>query len=321
MNPRPGRGLILLVGLFLGCSPGRRDSHTDILMAPNTPDRGRYLALHVSLCAFCHSEIDWKAEGFLPREWAAGGGRNPFAESMPCLSAPILTSDPETGASRFTDEQFDRALRQGVGADGRTLHPIMPYAFYHALSEEDSAAIAAYFRSIRGVRIPLPPPRIPAEIKSQVRPLSPPAKQPGVDRSKLVKEGEYLVSIAICGYCHTPVDDLGKPIPGMEFAGGMRLKGPWGDFHASNVTPDPSGIEYLGEEAFVHAMKTGELPHRTLCAIMPWGYYRGMSDTDLRAIYAFLGTLKPVSHFIDNSVAPTPCRKCGTPHGLGNKNG
>lgn len=276
------------------------------------PERGRYLALHVSLCVFCHSEIDWKAEGYPPKQGAVAAGRVPFSEATPWLSAPNLTADPDTGLGRGTDDQFDRAVRRAVGHDGRALHPAMPSESFRKMSAADVDAIAAYLRSLPPVKRAVPPPELPPDVRAGLRPPAPAEPPAGA--------GEYLTTIALCGSCHTPLDDGGRPIAGMEFAGGLRLKGPWGDLHTPNITPDASGIEHIGEKGFVHAMKTGQLPGRTLNAIMPWGYYRHMTDEDLRAIYAHLMAVRPVRHFIDNSVAPTPCRKCGRPHGLGNRN-
>lgn len=311
--PSPAFAAALLIALLLPAVPGPRP--------PADPaERGRYLALHVSLCVFCHSELDWKAEGYPPRPGAVAAGRAPFSEALPWLAAPNLTPDPDTGAGRWTDEHFEGAVRRAVGHDGRALHPAMPSATYRRMSDEDVAAIAAYLRSLPPVPKALPPPEIPEAIRASLRPLPPAGKVAPPDTSTPVRAGEYLVSIAACASCHTPVDDRGRPIAGMEFAGGVRLKGPWGDLHTPNLTPDASGIEFIGEKAFVHAMRTGELPGRTLNAIMPWGYYRRMTDGDLRAIHAYLATIRPVRHFVDNRVAPTPCRKCGRPHGLGNRN-
>jgi len=298
---------LIAATLLFACGRGEPPRHE--LMASEPPDRGRYLALHVSLCVFCHSEIDWKATGFPPRAESAAAGRTPFSDSLPGLSAPNLTPDRDTGAGRWTDDQFDRAMRRGVAPEGGALHPAMPSDAFRSMTDEDAAAVIAYFRSLRPVRKAHPSPPRRDDVRPAPRDLSTPAKR-----------GEYLATIALCGRCHTPVDDRGTPIPGMAFAGGVRLKGPWGDLHSPNLTPDASGIPCLAEKDFVHAMKTGELPGHTMNAIMPWGYYRGMSDEDLRSLFAYLATLAPVRHFVDNSVAPTPCRKCGTPHGLGDRN-
>lgn len=284
----PAPAVALLTALLLTCAPAAPAPRA--LMAPDPPDRGRTLALHVSLCVFCHSEIDWKAEGYPPLPGAAAAGRLP--------SAPNLTPDPDTGTGRWTDERFERGIRRAAGHHG---------AFHH-LSDDDVASITAYLRSLPAVKRAIPPPEVPSPVHPR-EPVAPPSTR-----------GEYLAAIALCASCHTPVDDRGRAIPGMELAGGLRLKGPWGDLHTPNLTPDASGLSHIGAKGFVHAMKTGELPGRTLNAVMPWGYYRRMPEDDLRAIHGHLMTVKPVRHFIDNRAAPTPCRKCGRPHGLGNRN-
>src|SRR6185369_16156575 len=117
-----GRVAILLAAL-LGCG-APRSSDFD-LMSAGPYDRGRYLVLHVSACVSCHSVVDWKQEGFPPREGAAAAGRAPFSEGTPSLTASNLTPDRETGAGRWSDEQYEQAIRRGVGADGRLLHPAM----------------------------------------------------------------------------------------------------------------------------------------------------------------------------------------------------
>jgi hypothetical protein len=59
---------------------------------------------------------------------------------------------------------------------------------------------------------------------------------------------------------------------------------------------------------------------RTLNQIMPWHVYRNMTDEDLKAIFAYLRTLPPVKHVVDNSVPPTFCELCGSTHGGGARN-
>jgi hypothetical protein len=53
---------------------------------------------------------------------------------------------------------------------------------------------------------------------------------------------------------------------------------------------------------------------------MPWGYFRNMTDGDLKAIFAYLRTLPSVKHRVDNTEAPTFCKLCGGRHGLGELN-
>ena len=58
-------------------------------------------------------------------------------------------------------------------------------------------------------------------------------------------------------------------------------------------------------------IRTGRVRERQLSDVMPWGHYRGMTDEDLKAIFAFLKTLKPVDHYVDNALPATACAKCG----------
>ena len=107
---------------------------------------------------------------------------------------------------------------------------------------------------------------------------------------------------------------------GLEFAGGFILDGPTGMVVSSNITPDASGISYFDENMFIHAMRDGKVGARSLNAAMPWWFYGKMTDEDLKSVYAFLRTLKPVSHRVDNTETPTTCRLCKQKHGLGDKN-
>jgi hypothetical protein len=54
--------------------------------------------------------------------------------------------------------------------------------------------------------------------------------------------------------------------------------------------------------------------------MMPWAVYQGMTDDDLKAIFAYLRTLKSVRHWVDNTEPPTSCKLCGAKHGAGDQN-
>jgi len=284
-------------------------------------ERGRYLVEGPAHCFMCHSELDWTREGLPPKPGGEGGGQNPFPEeALPWLVAPNISPDPETGTGRWTDDQFRRALRQGIGSNGRTLFPMMPYGLFHDMSDEDLASVIAYLRSIPPVRREVPLTKLPEPLKQALRPLPPVDSVPEVDRSSPVKYGEYLTKISNCTGCHTPLDASGAPIPSLAWAGGLNLVGPWGNVHSVNLTPDPSGIPYYTEELFLKVIHTGNPGGKPLNPVMPWGYFRKMSDADLKAIYAYLKSLPPVSHRIDNTSTKTHCKKCGGTHGLGEMN-
>jgi mono/diheme cytochrome c family protein len=284
-------------------------------------ERGRYLVEGVAECFHCHSECEWNAPGQPPTQGLKGGGQLfPDAVVPFKLYCPNISPDMETGAGSWTDEQFFRAVTQGVGHDGRTLFPLMPYMQFRKLSDEDVISMIVYVRSIPAVRHALPKTAYPEPIKQALKPLPPRPVMPQPDLSDPVKRGAYLVTVADCAGCHTPVNQQDVPLPGMDFAGGMNLKGPWGEVASANLTPDPSGIPYYTEAMFVEALRTGYQGARKLNSIMPWGYFRNMTDDDLKAVFAYLRTLKPVQHRTDNTEKFSQCKKCGNRHGLADMN-
>ena len=89
---------------------------------------------------------------------------------------------------------------------------------------------------------------------------------------------------------------------------------------SANLTPDPTGIPYYDEALFIKAMRTGTVRARELNKTMPWPVLRNLTDEDLAGMFAYLKTLKPVRHRVDNSEPPTLCPLDGAMHGAGNQN-
>src|SRR5688572_16788497 len=288
---------------------------------PERIERGRYLANNVAPCIGCHSEVDWTG-GFVLKAGLEGSGRSWADEGIPWLSAPNLTPDRETGAGNWTDDMFARAVREGIGHDGRALFPLMPYHQFKHMSDEDLAAIVVYFRSLPPVRKQLPPPAIPFPVNRFINEVPEPitAPVPAPNKADQVAYGDYLVRLGACRDCHTPMDAQGQAIPGMEFAGGFELINPNGRIAAANITQDASGIPYYTEELFIEMMRTGMVRSRKLNNYMPWQMYGKQTDEDLKAMFAYLKTIPGVAHRVDNTQPPTLCPRCGQNHGAGNQN-
>lgn len=291
---------------------------------PQRLSRGEYIVEHVSDCMGCHSEHDWTAHDapVLPNTLGAGEDMSIVKGFPGKVYSPNITPDPETGAGNWSDDQLARAIREGVSHDGRALFPFMPYLDFRSMSDEDLASVIVHLRSLPPVHKQRPTTELIFPVNYLIRnapePLNAPVPEPDVSTPE--KRGKYLVTISGCADCHTPQDAHGQPLPGMEYAGGFILNGPWGRVASANITPDPSGISYYYQATFTQAIRTGFVGARKLNQIMPWAAYRGMTDEDIKAIFAYVKTFKPVRHHVDNTLPPTFCKVCRQTHGGGDQN-
>jgi mono/diheme cytochrome c family protein len=255
-------------------------------------EQGKYLVESVTICFECHSERDYTKPGWPIPEGHAGGGRILRGEGSPNqIVAPNITPNKETGIGNWSDEEIIRAVRDGVGKNGRLLNPEMPSRYFHSLDDAELRAIVLYLRSIPPVdhRPPDMAPYVPGK-------RSPNIAMDSIHLTKIssaVKRGAKLVRLAGCETCHTPTNEDGF-IPGLEFVGGNVFR--HGDEVAvsSDLTPGPSGIGHFTESQFQKVMRTGRVGHRALNSAMPWYFYRHLTDADLRAIFAYLQALPPV---------------------------
>lgn len=151
---------------------------------------------------------------------------------------------------------------------------------------------------------------------------------------QLVKKGEYLVKIMGCNDCHSPKERGPKGpllIEGLILSGypaerplgkveskvigegwilmnsdNTAAAGLWGVSFAANLTSDQTGIGNWTEENFKRAMKEGKYKglenSRSLLPPMPWGNYNIISDDDIKAIYSFLLSTKPVSNLVPAAI-------------------
>jgi mono/diheme cytochrome c family protein len=142
---------------------------------------------------------------------------------------------------------------------------------------------------------------------------------PGFAADIAVERGRYLVEhIAACGNCHTPKGPQG-PVAGKHLAGGFEIAEVFGVAVAPNITPDrATGIGAWSDDEIIRAIREGKgRDGRTLGPPMPYEMYRGLSDTDVKAMVAYLRTVPPVEQRVARSryVVPLPA-SWGPPVGV-----
>jgi hypothetical protein len=153
-----------------------------------------------------------------------------------------------------------------------------------------------------------------------------------------IKRGEYLVNLGGCNDCHSPkiftpegpmpdpdrllsghpskekLPDIPKSLIGPDKWGGLVTNdltawvGPWGVTFASNLTADDqTGIGLWTEELFIRTIRTGKHlgAGRDILPPMPWYSLSKLSDDDLKAIFAYLRTIKPIKNMVPPPIPPS----------------
>lgn len=155
--------------------------------------------------------------------------------------------------------------------------------------------------------------------------------------AKMVERGKYLANVGGCNDCHSPKVFTDKgPVPdearllsghpagtklaavpkdvlGPDKWGAITTNdmtawvGPWGVSFTANLTPDlKTGIGSWDEAMFIKAMRTGQHlgAGRPILPPMPWQMYAQLSDEDLKALFAYLMSLKPVENAVPDPLPP-----------------
>lgn len=153
---------------------------------------------------------------------------------------------------------------------------------------------------------------------------------------QLIQRGDYLVTTIGCNDCHSPkrmgmqgpeinpelmLSGYQADIPLAQidknvlqkgwvlFTGDLNAAvGPWGVSFSANITSDATGIGNWPLENFIRAMKQGKFKgidgSRSLLPPMPWSNYAKMTDNDVKAVYLFLKSTKPVHNIVPMAIAP-----------------
>jgi cytochrome c553 len=259
------------------------------------PDHGKYV-FQVAGCAGCHGGdlSGWREAS--PSDTPANHPGEMFAGPFGSVPARNITQDKETGIGDWTDEQIADAIRNGRDDEGDQLFPIMPYGHFHFLSDQDTADLVAFLRTIPAVDRDVPE----RELKGpDPKPLSlPPASAQAPTTG--VERGAYVVNaIAGCGDCHTAMGPNGPDMAHPLAGGGIPRAGGTLEI-APNITPDEAtGIGSWSEDEIVTLLKTGT-GHggyqvkglmREVVENPPWGGFNQMTDQDAHAVAAYLKSI------------------------------
>lgn len=299
-------GVLIYLTTFLPRTDDPPDMTIEI--TPDSIERGKYLANHVTVCMDCHAERDWSKFAGPPKAGTLGAGGEIFDRNMG-LPGKFYAPDISPAKLRsWTDGDIYRTIVTGVNREGRVLFPVMPYTGYSRLSKEDVYSIIAYLRTIPSYGMDYPDRELdfPVSLLINTMAVEPDHKQKP-DASDKLAYGEYVLNAAGCVECHTPFEK-GKLVMEKRLTGGREFPMPGGTLRAPNLTPDKeTGIGGWSEEHFVDKFKFYEkeenqhmpVGRQEFNTIMPWTIYAGMTGTDLRAIYAYLHSLKPVDNKIE----------------------
>jgi mono/diheme cytochrome c family protein len=220
--------------------------------------RGEQLAL-LGDCTSCHSSRTGPA-------YAGGVG---LETSFGTIYSTNITPDAGTGIGGWSLEAFRRALREGVSRDGHLLYPAFPYNHFTHLTDDDIAALYAFFmtRTPAQAHAPANHLRFPLQFRPVVAGWNllylkrgPVAQDSAHDADW--NRGAYLVqSVAHCGACHTPHNQLGAERKDLALAGGVTE-----DWYASALNANtPSPVPWTPDTLAAY-LRTGLVPDHAITA-------------------------------------------------------
>jgi mono/diheme cytochrome c family protein len=262
-------------------------------------ERGRYIVRNLAPCAGCHGDPAQRKQYAQGADVPLVGG---FVFDIPPgqFYTRNLTPDPETGLGNVPDRAIARALRYGVGHDGRALLPFMEM---QGLADDDLVAVVSYLRTQPPVKNQVPPHNyrlLGKVVRATVlaKPVGPSAAPLAHSpRGVSAETGRYLVeSVALCWSCHTERSQMTGALTGPRFGGTTGFKETDDTTHTwspPNITSDPETgrLGKLNEDQFVARFRQGRVIPGSP---MPWQAFSRLNEDDLRSIYRYLKTVPAV---------------------------
>lgn len=260
---------------------------------------GEYI-FHAAGCAGCHT----KKEGPL---LAGGLG---LKTSFGTFYAPNITPEPNLGIGRWSDEDFIRAIKEGVSPDGEHYYPVFPYTSYTYLSDGDVRALKAYLFTLPPVPLANKPHELPwyLRFRSVLKIwkmffFSQGPFYPQTGKPDAWNRGAYLTqAVTHCGECHTPRNMFGGIKEDFYYAG--NRDGADGEV-VPNITPNKgTGIGWWSQHDLIYYLETGATPDGDfaggLMADVIDNSLRYLRKSDLAAMANYVLSLPPIEHSVQS---------------------
>ena len=269
--------------------------------------RGTYLAKSVMSCMDCHSTRIMTQYSMPMDPSTMGRGGERFDQSLGFPGIYYSANITPAGIGNWTDGEIYRAITTGVRKTGKPIFPVMPYHAYGFADSEDVKSVIVFLRSLKPIEnsVPESSSDFPMNIILNTIPVKAnPMMAPS--SGDHLANGRYLFTIASCHDCHTPFEK-GKFDETFAFAGGRNFPVSGGVVTSANITQDKeTGIGTSSRETFIQHFtmyRDSTTAHRPVQpgdvqTYMPWTLYGTMTDSDLGDIYAYMQTLKPISHHV-----------------------
>lgn len=271
--------------------------------SPERVARGKKLAS--MLCRSCHyNEQTQKFTGRLLTE----------APQFGEIHSANITKDPVAGIGNISDGDLIYFIRTGIKSNGEYVPPYMPKLIH--IADEDLYSIIAYLRSddpyiqADNTRAPKTDPSFLTKFLLTIKAFKPfefPKKPiPLPDTTNMINWGKYIALYQYeCYSCHSKdfaTNNYKTPekSPGFYGGGNKMYQMDGRPITTLNITPDKeTGIGDWSENDFVQAVKTGIVPNGLQALRYPMIPYLNLTDSELKAIYAYLKTIPPVTNKVE----------------------
>lgn len=303
----PSGALLVVVLAYPHAARGKAFSGTGDSMAapPIAPQKsGEYIFWTSGGCS-CHAaaDVNGRVSPVLKDKPDLSGGRG-LKTKFGTFYGTNITPDAETGIGKWTDDDFVRAMTEGVSPDGAHYFPTFPYTSFSKMGRSDLLALKGYLFNLPAVKkqnrshdVPFP---------FSVRKLvwgwklinfKPVSWQADPKQSANWNRGSYLVEGAgHCSECHSPRDLSGAVNKAKQLAGSEEAID---NEIAPNITSDKSGLGSWTTRDIAYYLKTalnpeGDAAEGLMAELIENGYSH-MTDEDRDAVAAYLKSLPPIS--------------------------